>query len=274
MNTEDQKDLQKAHTLLHSPSIAMKAANMIGKPLEFGLEMLPDGGREMIMKATKLSLEKAMDAAVYTITDPNQQEASPWWHKIAVAASGAAGGAFGMGALAVELPISTVIMLRSIVDIARSEGEDITELEAKLECLTVFALGGESDSEDGAEVGYFATRMALARAMTEAVEYMAERAIVEGSAPVLVKLIATIAERFSIQVTEKVVAQAVPVLGAIGGATINTMFIDHFQTMARGHFIVKRLERKYGKEIILSEFNRLSGFLPDHQSSDSIQSNS
>jgi hypothetical protein len=34
------------------------------------------------------------------------------------------GGGFGLAALPVELPISTIIMLRSIGDIARSEGED------------------------------------------------------------------------------------------------------------------------------------------------------
>ena len=56
-----------------------------------------------------------------------------------------------------------------------------------------------------------------------------------------------IAERFSIQITEKTVAQAVPVIGAAGGAIINTMFMDHFQDMAKGHFTVRRLERKYGR---------------------------
>ena len=41
-------------------------------------------------------------------------------------ASGAAGGAFGLATLPLELPVSTVIMLRSIADIAISEGEDLS----------------------------------------------------------------------------------------------------------------------------------------------------
>jgi hypothetical protein len=41
-------------------------------------------------------------------------------HKALAAASGAVGGGFGLAALPVELPISTIIMLRSIGDIARS----------------------------------------------------------------------------------------------------------------------------------------------------------
>lgn len=38
-------------------------------------------------------------------------------------------------------------------------------------------------------------------------------------------------------------AQVVPVIGALTGATLNTMFTDYYQDMARGHFIVKRLEK-------------------------------
>ncbi|HRZ21620.1 MAG TPA: EcsC family protein, partial [Bacteroidales bacterium] len=55
---------------------------------------------------------------------------------------------------------------------------------------------------------------------------------------------------FGIQITEKAAAQAIPAIGAAGGALINTIFMDHFQDMAKGHFIVRRLERKYGKEAI------------------------
>jgi hypothetical protein len=54
----------------------------------------------------------------------------------------------------------------------------------------------------------------------------------------------------SLFLSEKAAAQAVPAIGAAGGAIINTLFIDHFQDMARGHFIIRRLERKYGKEIV------------------------
>jgi hypothetical protein len=59
-----------------------------------------------------------------------------------------------------------------------------------------------------------------------------------------------VASRFSINVSEKAAAQAVPVVGAIGGAIINTLFIDHFQDMAKGHFVVRRLERSHGREAI------------------------
>jgi len=54
-----------------------------------------------------------------------------------------------------------------------------------------------------------------------------------------------IASRFGV-VVSKVAAQAVPVLGAISGAAINALFVGHFQTLAWGHFTVRRLERIYG----------------------------
>ncbi len=43
----------------------------------------------------------------------------------------------------------------------------------------------------------------------------------------------------------------------MGGAVINTLFIDHFQDMARGHLIVRRLERIYGSDEVKKEYGRL-----------------
>ena len=54
-------------------------------------------------------------------------------------------------------------------------------------------------------------------------------------------------------VSQKVAAQAVPLIGAAGGGAINVLFMNHFQQMARSHFIVRRLERAYGAEVIRAE---------------------
>jgi hypothetical protein len=40
---------------------------------------------------------------------------------------------------------------------------------------------------------------------------------------VIVRFVQAVAQRFGIQVSEKVAAQAVPVIGAVGGAAINTL---------------------------------------------------
>jgi uncharacterized YccA/Bax inhibitor family protein len=121
----------------------------------------------------------------------------------------------------------------------------------------VFAFGGKSQYDDGAETGYFPIRAALNKAVSDAVKFISKKGITKEGAPVLVRLIASIASRFGMVVSEKAAATAIPIVGAAGGAIINTIFIDHFQDMARGHFIVRRLERGYGKEMVKAEYDRL-----------------
>ena len=68
----------------------------------------------------------------------------------------------------------------------------------------------------------------------------------------LVRLITQVASRFRLVVSQKAAAQTIPVIGALGGAAVNYAFIDHFQSVARGHFTVRRLERKYGKDLVFN----------------------
>ena len=247
---KDLSDLKKAKALLENPGLTAKMTNLLGRPIEKGFTHLPANWRVKIGEVTRTALSTAVHTAVLTMKASPGEQASNSWHKLAVAATGGVGGFFGLPALAIELPISTTIMLRSIADIARSETENIHEIESKIACIEVFALGGSSTSDDASESGYFAVRAALAQSIATATEHLTGKGLVEEGAPALVRLIIQIAERFSIQVSEKAAAQAVPAIGAAGGALINTLFIDHFQDMARGHFIVRRLERKYTKEAV------------------------
>jgi hypothetical protein len=148
-------------------------------------------------------------------------------------------------------------MLRSIADIARSEGEDVRLAEVQIACLEVFALGGRSKSDDSAESAYYAVRVALAREVSVAARHLAAKGLSGKGAPPIARLIARIAARFSIPVSEKVAAQSVPVVGAIGGAAVNLLFVNHFQEMARGHFAVRHLERKYGDEEVHAAYERI-----------------
>ncbi|MCZ5534582.1 EcsC family protein, partial [Escherichia coli] len=89
-------------------------------------------------------LNKAANAALWSLDNEPNRIASTKTNKFFAALSGAIGGAFGFSALAIELPVSTTIMLRSIADIARSEGFDLDRIDTKLECLAVFSFGGPS----------------------------------------------------------------------------------------------------------------------------------
>lgn len=250
-------DLKKARSLLENPGLAAKITHLMGTPIEKGFALLPDDWRVKIGDVTRGALSKAIHAAVLTMKDMPGESASNTWHKLAVATTGGIGGFFGLPALAVELPISTTIMLRSIADIARSESEPVHTVESKIACVEVFALGGPTVDDNASESGYFAVRAALAQSVSNAAEYITRKGVTEKGAPALVRLIVQIAERFSLQVSEKAAAQAIPAIGAAGGAMINTIFIDHFQDMARGHFIVRRLERTYGRAIVEETYKTL-----------------
>ncbi|MBW2517501.1 MAG: EcsC family protein [Deltaproteobacteria bacterium] len=257
ISAADRNDLKYAKTLLENPSLAARISNLLGTPIEKGFGYLPAKWKGLVQAVTEKSLKQALSFAVHTMNTKKKPTSSNKAHKLLVMATGAGGGSFGLPALAVELPLTTSIMLRSIADIARSEGEPISQLETKLACLEVFALGGSAKSDDGTETGYFFVRATLARTISEAAQYIAEKGIAKEGAPVLVRLITVLASRFGVIVSEKVAAQAIPLIGAAGGALINTIFIDHFQNMARGHFIIRRLERQYGKELIRQEYDQL-----------------
>ena len=243
-------DLARAKTLLENPGFTARLAGKLGKPIERGFKLLPSGWQRIVNKAAKASLTTALSAAVTTMGSRQPRRSSERFHKLLAGASGGVGGLFGLASLPVELPLSTTIMLRSIADIARSEGHDIQSSLTRMSCLEVFALGSRSSVDDAAEGSYWAVRAALAKAVSEAATYLAEKTVIEESAPALLRLVTAIAGRFGVVVSEQAAAKAVPIIGAAGGATINVLFMAHFQDMARGHFIVRRLEARYGTQMI------------------------
>ena len=73
----------------------------------------------------------------------------------------------------------------------------------------------------------------------------ARRVATNVTAPAVAALSKEIASRFGSIVYEKIAASAVPIASA---AAINVAFMNYFQKIARGHFILRRLERIYGAE--------------------------
>ncbi len=256
ISDEDREALRQAVLALEGPSYVARLSALAGRPIELLGQALPAPVSGVISKATQGALARALRYALRTIPkDGRNPEARA--HKALAILSGAMGGALGISAVLVELPISTTIMLRSIARIAQSEGEDLEDPETALACLQVFALGGHSGSDNFHEAGYFAVRAAMAKSVTRALQQMAGRGVVDESASAIVRLLAQIGSRFGVVVSQKVAAQAVPVLGAIGGAAVNAAFVDHFQTLAHGHFTVRRLERTYGRGTVRLAYDRI-----------------
>jgi EcsC family protein len=254
---DDREALSRAVRSLENPSLAGRLTSLVGKPVELIGAALPPAASKAITSATSKALEAALKVALRTLS-ASPSSGSELLHRALATASGAAGGTFGLAALPVELPVSTVIMLRSIADIARSEGEDLADPATALACVEVFALGGRAGSTEVSESGYFATRTVLAKTVTETARFIAERGVVKEGGPVLLKLVTQVAARFGVVVSQKVAAQALPVVGALGGAAVNFAFMQHFQEIARGHFTVRRLERLYGKEAIRAEYDLIA----------------
>jgi hypothetical protein len=263
MEKRDSNDLKMAVNLLEKPGLSIRLINLLGYPIEGIVQALPRRIGQAIGNTATKAVGTAFYAALSTMNKKRHSRPFRWTHRVMVFVSGAVGGFFGLPGLIVELPISTGLMLRSIADIARSEGEELSSIDTHLACITVFALGGRSKKDNAADTTYYVVRAAVTRTLSEAAEFITQRGIMEEGAPIAIRVMANLASRFGVIVTDKIAAEMVPILGALGGASINLLFINHFQATARGHFIVRRLERKYGGEFVKKEYEKALGELRD-----------
>ena len=254
----DFDELAGAHRQLEHPSLAAKFTNFLGLPIEGAAQMLPKGWSERVNRASMAAVRGALHLAVQTLDPDSEGRDLRNRYKMLGATSGALGGFFGLPGLLIELPLTTTLLLRSIAHIAQSEGEDLSELETRLACIQVFAFGARSIEDNAAETGYFAIRFVIAYHLSNLPANMAQKIATEQSLPATMSVIRGIAARFGVAISDKAAAQMVPVLGAAGGALINTMFMQHYQDVARGHFVLRRLERKYGQEIIQAAYEDLT----------------
>lgn len=254
----------------------MKLADLVGKPAE----MLVKAAPKQLSVITNVALRNCMGWAADTIPVTAGQESfsvalagSAWsgvFHQMAAGMAGAVGGVFGFAGLAVELPVTTGIMLRSIASIAAEFGEDLSDPKVLLECLAVFAYGGPSSSDDEMNSSFLTMRVAMATLIKNAAVFIggkgpaaiAAAVAAGGAAPPLVKLIATVAARFEVAVTEKFVAQSLPIIGAVSGAGINAAFAGYFNSVARYHFGIKQMEERFGESTVKAAYEAERALLP------------
>jgi hypothetical protein len=278
LNPEQIIFIHEAAKFLDDPGFAIRAMNILGQPLDALQKNLPDSVRDKIGEVVQKSLQTALVAAIKTVhtkTDDqlhwqgtlDSSRKTGRLHTATVAVTGAVGGLFGLLALPLELPISTTMMLRGISDVAAHWGMDLEDPNVQLQCLYVFTLGSmQTTADDNNDSNYLSSRLAFEQMIRAASAYMAKKSAKEilrafdtGAAPALMKLIARIARSFELALTEKLVAESVPLIGAIGGATINALFCDYFVEAARYHFGLLHLEQKHGKDAVQTEFTHGRG---------------
>lgn len=266
LTAEDLRAVEAAVGYLENPKLLLRMADAVGKPVESLLGRLPASAQARLVQAVDAAMHKALELAISSLDAASGLSAGT--HTAGAAALGAASGFFGLAGMAVELPLSTAVMLRSIAAIAQSEGADLHDPAVRLECLTVLAMGGRmptpidaaADGEPlfgrvgASESAYWAARVGLAVALQQAAAHVASAGaarltasdLARGGGAVVGKLLAKVAARFQIVVSEKAVAQSVPVAGAVAGAALNAAFADHFNQVARHHFALRRIERHCG----------------------------
>jgi hypothetical protein len=123
MTSQDLADLRHAAELLESQSFAMTLAAKVGMPIEGLMKMLPAGAQHGIGTAVNKTLEQCLHVAMNLNSTGISSPASRTRHIWTTAATGALGGFFGLPGLVVELPVTTTVMLHSIAEIAREQGE-------------------------------------------------------------------------------------------------------------------------------------------------------
>jgi len=247
--------LARAVDVLENPNFAARLADYAGAPVTRVVPMLPRRAIRGLSKAVEAAMGKCLKTAIGSLEPDSQSPPATWLSTAMVGVTGGVSGFFGVAALAVA--VTTTIMLRAIADIARHNGEDLARLDARLACLQVFALGARR-TPVRTDLGYFAARALLTRLTGNTAAYVVERGAAELSGVMLSGLVAEIVSRFGIVVSDRIAASALPVVGAIGGATVNVVFMSHFQEIAQGHFAVRRLEREYGAETVRLHYAELA----------------
>lgn len=257
IEAEDMEVLRSVYQVLEHPSLAARLSGVVGTPIEIAYHLLPKKWYRRIHHMSEIAITKALETAVSSMRRHHEISAHEIYFKALVAGSGGIGGFFGLPGMVLELPVTTTLMLRGIAEIARDEGEDIDSVETQMACVQVFALGGKSEMDDAADTGYYGVRLALSAYMTAAMVQVAQRGYQADAGPMVLNVISSIASRFGVTVGQRAATQIMPVVGAVSAAALNAIFMQHFQSMARAHFTVRRLERKYGEEFVKSHYEAL-----------------
>ncbi len=210
--------------------MADMAGGVLGHTFRLGtrtLQAVP-GGQSATARVVEAALKRAFDIAVLRLDFSAEQARSKRFAAPLVVLSGAVGGFLGLGGFVPDAALTTLAIMREIARIAQDEGEDLSDPDTREACLQVFAL---NPGKREAEMGYLSTRL-----------------ILQGRP--LAMLIAEVASRFGVSLSQKFALQAVPVIGAVGGATLNAAFLAHYRELAKAHFTVRRLERTFGPDAI------------------------
>ncbi len=222
--------LARAYKRANGPVMAL--VNRLGGGVEAQMAALPGGVRREVERVTLAALTAAHGVAGFGRFAP---DVGPRGAMLAAVATGALGGAGGLLGSIAELPVTITVMLHAIRREAVAAGYDPAETATRAACLEVFAAGSPLGGDDGVNTAFLSARLTM-------------------TGPAAQKIIAVVAPRLAAAMGQKLLAQAVPVLGAITGAGLNAAYLNYYREVARIRFALLRLAERHGAEVVLAEF--------------------
>ena len=116
------------------------------------------------------------------------------------------------------------------------------------------AMAPQTDTSDE---GYLALKTAVVTSIREAGQFMSrttgvllDRQLLEREAPQMIRLIAYVADRLGVVVTQKELGVLVPIAGAVLNSSINVAFQQVGHQTAKDYFRRLLLEDRYGEELV------------------------
>jgi hypothetical protein len=246
---QDLAELKEAVKLLEDQGFTRLLNNVAGKPTDKALELVPRRLKNKLDKIVNGAVTQGLHLALNTLDKRTTRAPRNHLSTLMSGMTGGLSGFFGAVGLAAELPITTTLLLRSIADIARSQGEDLSSISSQLACIEVLALGAPVE-EKHAESAYYLARDSFSEFSGNAAKALSEVGGDSARAPAVNGFLGEVSARFAVTVWQRAAVSSVPLVGAVGGAAGNALFMRYFQDLATGHFIVRKLERTYGKASI------------------------
>jgi hypothetical protein len=230
---------EAAHILIDARGIVIRSSEWLGGRLhgvgrrfaELGPHLLGEDWQARYQALVEGALRNAYRVGTLGLAAANRRQPWRWFSKLVVAATGGASGFVGVPGIAADLPLTTCLMMRSIAEIARAHGEDLASADTRQACIEVFAFGGPEIEDEDIDIAYWTIRGGLSHAS-------------------ITLLIRQVAARFGVMLSQKYLAQAVPLIGAAAGGTLNYVFMDYYQQMARVHFTLRELERRHDPDAV------------------------
>lgn len=221
----------------------------LGGSLERHLAALPMGVRERVGQLTETALQASWNMAELSgralgrAAPKASPEAARRGSMMAAMATGAAGGAGGLASSLAELPVTVTVILHAIRAEAMAAGFDPKDPSIRAECLKVLAAGSPLEGDDGVDTSFLSLRLTM-------------------TGPAIQQLIQRVAPKLAATLSQKLAAQAVPILGAATGAALNAAYLSYYRELAAIRFALLRLSQLHGSERVLAAFQSASASQP------------